>query len=400
MVQRKAILVVDDEAIALKYFARAFDDRFPVYSVGSAAEALDLLNLRHESIGVVVTDQRMPDASGIDLLTTVRDRFPSIVRILTTAYTEQRLLVDAINSGAVYAFVTKPWELNELENVLDNAVELHERQANDAQLMATKFDELRAKIFDDRIQDVGMVSAKIGHYIHNALCPLTFVIEQLIEHSPDTPDLPLDFVLSTRDHLYDVAQTLKDLEQAGTRVSPSELEWIDLAEVASQALKDTVVIRSQKKLKFVREIDPETPKILGSPKQLAKVFRFMIAEEIVSLPESSEVRLFIEPEVVDGEVIGAAIYFEDSVPVSSETTPESLLHPFNLRGSNPREFGVFLVSCYLIVKHHGGSINAWINEDDGLSISLFLPCEPDNSDEPDFLFQKTPAKPETPRNSP
>ncbi len=393
MARRKAILVVDDEAIALKYFSRAFGDEFSIHTVNTAAGALSVLEEHHDSIGVVVTDQRMPESSGIELLQEIRDRYPSIVRILTTAYTDQSLLVDAINSGAVYAFIAKPWELNNFEEVLINAADQHDRLATEAHLVASKLDELKAKIFDDRIKDVGMVSAKIGHYIHNALCPLTFVIEQLIANSQSTPDLPLDFVQSTRDHLYDVAQTLKDLEQASSGVPQEDLEWLDLDVLAKQALKETVIIRSQKRLKFNKSANADTPRILGSAKQLAKVFRFMIAEEIVSLPEASEVNLSIEPEVADGEVIGAAIFFEDSVPVSSHTSAESLLHPFNLRGSNPREFGVFLVSCYLIVKHHGGSINARINEKGGLSISLFLPCEPESSDEREFLFTHHPAKP-------
>lgn len=385
-------MVVDDEAIALKYFSRAFGDEFSIHTVNSASGALSVLEENHDSIGIVVTDQRMPESSGIELLQEVRDRYPSIVRILTTAYTDQSLLVEAINSGAVYAFIAKPWELNNFEEVLINAAEQHDRLATEAHLVASKLDELKAKIFDDRIKDVGMVSAKIGHYIHNALCPLTFVIEQLIAHSHSTPDLPLDFVQSTRDHLYDVAQTLKDLEQASAGAPAEDLEWLDLDDLAKQALKETVIIRSQKRLKFDKSVDPDTPRIMGSGKQLAKVFRFMIAEEIVSLPESSEVKLSIRPELADGEVIGAAICFEDSVPVARTTSAESLLHPFNLRGSNPREFGVFLVSCYLIVKHHGGSINARINEQGGLSISVFLPCEPDETEEKEFLFTHHPAK--------
>ncbi len=390
---KKGVLVVDDEAIALKYFSRAFGDRFLVHSVGSASEAIELLERRSNEIGVLVTDQRMPDASGLHLLKRVREEFPMVVRILTTAYTEQSVLVEAINSGAVYSFVAKPWDLDELETVITNAIELHEQQSAEAALVATKFDELRTKILEDRVFDVGMVSAKIGHYIHNALCPLTFMIEQLLEHTPGTADLPLDFVRSTRDHLYDVAQTLKDLEQVSQPASAGEFEWLDLDALATRALTETEVIRRQKKLVISKKFDPATPLIHGSGEQIAKLFRFMIAEEIVSLPEASDVRLTIGPNSVDGEVLGARIEFDDFVPVSKHTCPESLLHPFNLRGSNPREFGVFLVSCYFIVRHHGGSLTARINEPGGLSLSLFLPTEVDNPHLDAFSLKKSVAKP-------
>ncbi len=389
----KGVLVVDDEAIALKYFSRAFEDRFPVHSVGSAAEALRLLETLEGEIGVLVTDQRMPDASGLDLLKRVREEYPMVVRILTTAYTEQSVLVEAINSGAVYSFVSKPWDLGELETVIENAIELHEQQATEAELVATKFDELRTKILEDRVLDVGMVSAKIGHYIHNALCPLTFVIEQLLKNTSGTPDLPLDFVRSTRDHLYDVAQTLKDLEQVSQPAKRDELSWLDLDELATRALVETEVIRNQKKLAIQKLTDPATPRIYASADQMAKLFRFMIAEEIVSLPAESVVHLTIGANVVDGEVLGALIEFDDFVPVAQHTCPESLLHPFNLRGSNPREFGVFLVSCYFIVRHHGGSLTARINEKGGLSLSLFLPIEIDSSSPEDLLLTKSLGNP-------
>ncbi len=386
---RKGVLVVDDEAIALKYFSRAFGSVFPVYSVGSAREAFEMLQQRGLEIGVVVTDQRMPDASGLDLLKKVREEFPTVVRILTTAYTEQSVLVEAINSGAVFSFVSKPWDLDELETVITKAIKLHEQQSEEAELVAAKFDELRTKILEDRVFDVGMVSAKIGHYIHNALCPLTFLIEQLLEHAPGTPDLPLEFVRSTRDHLYDVAQTLKDLEQVSQPTTEGALEWVDLDELATRALVETDVIRRQKKLTIDKRYDPATPRIFASGDQMAKLFRFMIAEEIVSLPEESAVKLTIGPNEVDGEILGARIEFDDFVPIAEHTCPESLLHPFNLRGSNPREFGVFLVSCYFIVRHHGGSLNARINDSGGLSLSLFLPTEIDTAQEADSLLTKS-----------
>ncbi len=391
--KKKGVLMVDDEEIALKYFSRAFDDRFAIHSVLSTKEAMEFLEERGDEIGVLVTDQRMPDANGLDLLCRVREEFPTVVRILTTAYTEQQVLVDAINSGAVYSFVSKPWDLNELESVLTNALEDHERQAAEASLVAAKFDELRAQILEDRVFDVGMVSAKIGHYIHNALCPLTFMIEQLLEHSPATPDLPLEFVRSTRDHLYDVAQTLKDLEQVSQPTAEADLEWLNLDHLAVRALAETEVIRNQKKLHIEKKVDPDTPLIRGSLDQIAKLFRFMIAEEIVSLPESSTVHLGIAPNLVDGEVLGAQISFDDFVPVARHTCAESLLHPFNLRGSNPREFGVFLVSCYFIVRHHGGSLTARINEWGGLSLSLFLPSVDDSPATEDFLLTKSLGNP-------
>ncbi|HVE15761.1 MAG TPA: hypothetical protein VNB29_03450, partial [Chthoniobacterales bacterium] len=67
--------------------------------------------------------------------------------------------------------------------------------------------------------------------------------------------------------------------------------------------------------------------------------------------------------------------FEDFAPVRAGIQPENLLHPFNLRGTNPREFGIFLASSYFITNHHDGSLTVRIKEDKSLVFSFFLPCE-------------------------
>lgn len=85
--EKKAILLVDDEVKALKYFAKALGGRFSVLSASSAREALEIMEQRE--IGVIVTDQRMPESSGVELLGVVRDRFPHTARILTTAYSDR-----------------------------------------------------------------------------------------------------------------------------------------------------------------------------------------------------------------------------------------------------------------------------------------------------------------------
>ncbi len=373
---KKGVLLVDDEAMALKYFARAFGDRFTIYAAVSPSEALDILAVHGNEIGVIVTDQRMPESSGVELLKTVRRKFPQTVRILTTAYSELDILVEAINTGAVYSFVSKPWELDNLGQTLESALDHHQTQLQDARIFEQKIVELKARLLEDRAYDVGLISAKIGHYIHNALCPLTFLVDDLLDRNLGGASYSVDFLKSVRDHIYDVARTLKDLEQASVPPAQRELRPMNLETMLDQALADTAIIRNQKQLRIETISESPIPNIAGSPDQIAKLFRFMIAEEIVSLPANSTVRIRFSKQEADGETIGVRIDFEDSVPISPQMSPESLLHPFNLRGANPREFGIFLVSCYFIVRHHGGSLTAKVKDDKGLCFSFFLPCEP------------------------
>jgi response regulator RpfG family c-di-GMP phosphodiesterase len=100
------------------------NEPFRVLAASRAREALELLE--NESPQVVVTDQRMPEMSGVDLLSAVRERHPDVVRMMLTGYTEIDVAVEAINRGAIYRLITKPWNDEELKATIRQALEQHE----------------------------------------------------------------------------------------------------------------------------------------------------------------------------------------------------------------------------------------------------------------------------------
>jgi two-component system probable response regulator PhcQ len=118
------ILYVDDEAMALKYFDRLVSPLAPVVTAGSVAEGKAVLQQRGGEIAVLVSDQRMPGAHGNELLRYAREHHPGVVRMLTTAYSELGEAIEAINSGEIYRYITKPWDLESLHADLRNALEL------------------------------------------------------------------------------------------------------------------------------------------------------------------------------------------------------------------------------------------------------------------------------------
>ena len=118
------ILYVDDEAMALKYFERLVSPLAPVITALSVAEGKAVLEQRGGEIAVLVSDQRMPGAYGNELLRYAREHHPAVVRMLTTAYSELGEAIEAINSGEIYRYITKPWDLESLHADLRNALEL------------------------------------------------------------------------------------------------------------------------------------------------------------------------------------------------------------------------------------------------------------------------------------
>jgi putative nucleotidyltransferase with HDIG domain len=114
------VLFIDDEANILKALQRLLrNEGCRVLTAARGSDALDLLD--RERPQVVVSDQRMPEISGVDLLQSVRQRHPDVIRILLTGYTEMNVAVEAINRGEIFRLVTKPWNDEELKATLRQA---------------------------------------------------------------------------------------------------------------------------------------------------------------------------------------------------------------------------------------------------------------------------------------
>lgn len=103
------VLLVDDEEEIRRAMVRSFRKApFRIITAGSAAEALKLLD--QEPVRVLVSDARMPGEKGIDLIKKTRELHPEVVRIMFSGYIETETLIEAINEGEVFRFITKPWD--------------------------------------------------------------------------------------------------------------------------------------------------------------------------------------------------------------------------------------------------------------------------------------------------
>jgi putative nucleotidyltransferase with HDIG domain len=129
------IMIVDDEPANLRLLERLFRRDYQVITATSGLEALQLLN-QHD-IALLMTDQRMPGMSGIELLKRTAEVRPHVVRIILTGYTDVGELVEAINCGQVYKYVTKPWNNDDLRQTVDRAMEHYETSKSRYELEQT-----------------------------------------------------------------------------------------------------------------------------------------------------------------------------------------------------------------------------------------------------------------------
>lgn len=126
-----SILYIDDEVNNLVAFKANFRRDYDVFTTEFVDEALNIL--RANKIHIIITDQRMPSKTGVEFLQEVLIEFPEPIRILLTGYSDIEVVIDAINKGQVFRYITKPFNDLELKMTIDNAMEVYNlREENKA----------------------------------------------------------------------------------------------------------------------------------------------------------------------------------------------------------------------------------------------------------------------------
>lgn len=138
------VLYVDDEENNLISFRAAFRRDYQVFTALSAEEGMNILH--QEQVPIIITDQRMPGITGVQFLEKVIPEFPDTVRMILTGYSDIEAIIQAINTGRVFRYITKPWDETELKMTIDNAINLYRLQQNNKQLIQ----QLNQKVADQQ----------------------------------------------------------------------------------------------------------------------------------------------------------------------------------------------------------------------------------------------------------
>jgi class 3 adenylate cyclase len=134
------ILYVDDEEHNLVAFKATFRRDYTIFTAKSAKDGFDIL--KKEKISLIITDQRMPEMTGIQFLEKIIPEYPDIIRIILTGFSDVEAIIEAINTGRVFRYITKPWDEKELKMTIDNAIQLYALQQMNTDIL----EELQQKI--------------------------------------------------------------------------------------------------------------------------------------------------------------------------------------------------------------------------------------------------------------
>ena len=217
MDEKYHILYVDDEQDNLIAFKAVFRRHYNIHLALNGEEALELLE--KSPVDLVISDQRMPKMTGVELLEKVRNSHPEVIRMVLTGYSDVQAIIDAINKGQVYHYITKPWDVNELKVIMNNALETAKLKKQNQALEKERNDLILQKAQmqkENILSQFEILKNQINpHFLFNSMNVLASLI-------PKDPQKAVDF--TTRfSHLY--RKVLELREQLIIPLS-QELEFI------------------------------------------------------------------------------------------------------------------------------------------------------------------------------
>ncbi|MBN8248599.1 MAG: response regulator [Verrucomicrobia bacterium] len=383
--QRFAILYVDDEEKSLKYFTLTFGDTFRIFTAPNAQAGYQILEDHQEEIGLILSDQRMAGEKGVQFLERARRLRPQILRVLVTAFSDLNAAIDAINSGAIYKYVTKPWDVADLEVTLKRCLEFFMVQTERDLLMREKLSALHRLIITDRVLSLGLLAAGLGNQLHN-----TFeAVQQFLELAPEMaapgqPDpaamqQPAFWQEAHRNVQTQVRSVLGLLDSlAEQAVGPFEFTTeVNLRESLDDALVAMGPELSGRRIQVSNLVPAELPRPRVDLRRFSKLFPLLLQEELASLKDGAVVRIEAALRPADGlHPAEIEVFLLDDGPGLSSAALLAMVDPVFTRNPEVQRSGVLLMACYFIVYHHGGRIRQKAGAGRGQTLSLTLPVEP------------------------
>ncbi len=260
------VLLVDDEEMNLRSLSQILEGKYNIFTAPDGLQALEII--KKHKIEIILSDQRMPNMTGTELFKNVMESSPETIRIIITAYTDINSVLNAINQGNVYKFLTKPIEPEDLKITVKRALEVYELQKNNEHLLQElrnlntdlekKVEERTHKLVETNQFQKDLVET----IIHDLKNPLSNIImfsrniaerEQILEKAKNTSEL----INTSGKQLLEMVEKLLEISFIENESIKPEMERINLA----RELEDLVAHFSESaknkeiKLELINNLD-------------------------------------------------------------------------------------------------------------------------------------------------
>ena len=382
---RPSLLVVDDEEDVLRSLHDLLRIEFDVLTFTRPEEAL--AKLERQDVPVVMSDQRMPEMTGVEFLRRVKEMRPDSTRLLFTGYSDIKAVIDAINQGSIFRYISKPWDPEELTLIIRQAVEVHDLIVENRRLLAdlkqTNTDLVEANQIKTKFIEVASHELNTPVAIVVGLTEL-WKLTHTREADPaqfswleriDAAGKRLAKIVSRMLKLLQASQFSRTLERAPVPLGPLVNRVVDRLQPFVEQRHQTISV----------QIDPETGSAEIDEAKIDDVLTNLLLNAIKFTPDQETVRVEVGPvgpdrvrfRVIDpGIGITAADrqhLFEPFFTCSDTMRHSSGEFQFGKRGIG---LGLYLAKTF--VEMHGGTIEATSAPDQGSVFSFDIPRRPLN----------------------
>lgn len=372
------VLIVDDDDANLVVCEAALGDALDVVTAQSGARALEILTERE--VAVLVTDQRMPGMTGVELCERVRDLSPDTIRILITAYSDLKAAIDAINRGQVRRYLRKPWEPEELLTEIRDAIDVYQ--------MHHRLREAEQRLRrTEQIYAMGVAAAGLSHEIRNPLSWIannfSFVSEAIGELKQDGAAgaiQPAQFgakLCEIEEALADLGEGVQRLKgvvenmEPWSRRAPDPDDDVDLADVTRLSLR--LMDHQLRRSASLVVSSGGTAVVRGSSAKLNQVVVNLLANAVQAFGDRP--REHNRVSVAVGQDDGRAyVEVADNGPGVPAPIEGRIFEPF-FTTKGEQGTGLGLAICQRIAREHGGDIRFRRREGGGACFRLTLPLK-------------------------
>lgn len=271
------VLYVDDEQENLTGLKFTLYKDFNIFTALNKKQAFDILDKNH--IKVVISDQRMPDISGIELLKQIKSKYPDIILILMTGYTDLQAIIDAINEVGIYKYMAKPWEKEDLKLIINNAIKSYNLEKENNKLISDLKTAKEKAEEADRLKTAFLTN--ISHEIRTPLNSLLGFVNIMLEENKDNSRYQqfFDFIneasqslLSTIDRVVELAE----LETQSTNLELSKIELHSFLNGIREEISNSAVYNSKDIELIIDFKNDSSPSIISDFRRLNEIFKIIL----------------------------------------------------------------------------------------------------------------------------
>ncbi len=404
----REILIVDDEVNVLSVLQRIFENDYVVHTASSGEDGLKLLREHRDRIALILSDQRMPQMSGTEFLSQSMDVKPDCIRMILTGYTDVKDLIESINAGRVFQYITKPFEADDLMLTVRRGVDYYVKNKElerTHQNLERAYDQLKQTqdqlIQSEKMSMLGQLMGNIAHEIRNPITNISNsakllamdwdAVKELLEamQSRSAHKIPLgDFMrtfstelkldsavsdfeaaLQIIDHSCELLTEIVEDLRGFSRLDNAEFVRMDIHEPIERALvllraKFKHIVNFHKNFGTVAEIE-------GLPGPISQVMINLInnAGQAVS---SKNGDVWIQTSQANGEVVV-------SVKDNGEGIPDEIRDKIFEAGfttkTDTEGTGLGLTIVQEIMRRHGGRVELRSDKGHGSEFTLSFPID-------------------------